>query len=353
MARFAHRETGHARFVSGGRRRAQLRRQRPHRCARGSFEQIWVQPAAGDAGGALGVALASGIGTSSKPRHQSRGERRRGSGRRRRRVAPAVPRYADGMSGSFLGPRFTRRARFEAFSTGTATSRGASSARRSPTRSPRCWPRNRSIGLLQGRMEFGPRALGGRSIIGDPRSPRMQSVMNLKIKFRESFRPFAPSVLREHVARLVRARRRQPLHAARRRRAARRGGCRCPTTAGALWGIEKLNVPRSTIPAITHVDYSARIQTVRRETNPFYYDIIDAFYRRTGCPVIVNTSFNVRGEPIVCTPEDAVRCFQRTRHGRPRARELPARQRPTQAPMPQSTNPGEGIRARLVQPTRP
>ena len=160
-------------------------------------------------------------------------------------------------------------------------------------------------------MEFGPRALGGRSIIGDARSPKMQSVMNLKIKFRESFRPFAPAVLREHVHEWfeldgdspymllvadVLPSRRLPV----------------PETRRTLWGIDKLNVPRSTIPAVTHVDYSARIQTVRRETNPLYYDIIDAFYRRTGCPVIVNTSFNVRGEPIVCTPEDAYRCFMRT-----------------------------------------
>jgi carbamoyltransferase len=160
-------------------------------------------------------------------------------------------------------------------------------------------------------MEFGPRALGGRSIIGDARSPKMQSVMNLKIKFRESFRPFAPSVLREQAAEWfdldtdspymllvadVLPRRRLPV----------------PDEANTLWGIEKLNVPRSTIPAVTHVDYSARIQTVRRDTNPLYYDIIEAFFRRTGCPVIVNTSFNVRGEPIVCTPADAFRCFMRT-----------------------------------------
>ena len=167
------------------------------------------------------------------------------------------------------------------------------------------------VGLMQGRMEFGPRALGGRSIIGDPRSPKMQAQMNLKIKFRESFRPFAPSVLREHVADWfeldgdspymllvadVNQERRLPV----------------PPEADALWGIEKLNVPRSTVPAITHVDYSARIQTVRRETSPLYYDIIAAFHARTGCPVIINTSFNVRGEPIVCSPEDAYRCFMRS-----------------------------------------
>ena len=160
-------------------------------------------------------------------------------------------------------------------------------------------------------MEFGPRALGGRSIIGDPRSPRMQSMMNLKIKFRESFRPFAPSVLREHVGEWFEFEGDSPYMLI---VADVQPGRRLPKTddAGALWGIEQLNVPRSTIPAVTHVDYSARIQTVRRETNPFYYAILDAFYRTTGCPVLVNTSFNVRGEPIVCTPEDAYRCFART-----------------------------------------
>src|SRR5262249_41711002 len=167
------------------------------------------------------------------------------------------------------------------------------------------------VGLHQGRMEFGPRALGGRSIIGDARSPRMQSVMNLKIKFRESFRPFAPAVLREHVADYFELDRDSPYmllvaDVVQKRRLA------VPESAGDLWGIDLLNVPRSDIPAVTHVDYSARIQTVRRETSPLYYDIIEAFYRRTGCPVIVNTSFNVRGEPIVCTPEDAYRCFMRT-----------------------------------------
>jgi len=167
------------------------------------------------------------------------------------------------------------------------------------------------VGLVQGRMEFGPRALGGRSIIGDARSPKMQSVMNVKIKFRESFRPFAPSVLREHVADWFELDGDSPymllvadVLPSRR--------LKVPDEARSLWGIEQLNVPRSTVPAITHVDYSARIQTVRRETNPLYYDIIEAFYRRTGCPVIVNTSFNVRGEPIVCAPEDAFRCFMRT-----------------------------------------
>ena len=167
------------------------------------------------------------------------------------------------------------------------------------------------IGLVQGRMEFGPRALGGRSIIADARSEKMQSVLNLKIKFRESFRPFAPSVLREHVDEWFALDDDSPYMLLVADVAAAK---RLPTPDGAaaLWGIDKLNVPRSSVPAITHVDYSARIQTVRPETNGLYYDIIHAFYRRTGCPVIVNTSFNVRGEPIVCTPQDAVRCFRRT-----------------------------------------
>ena len=161
-------------------------------------------------------------------------------------------------------------------------------------------------------MEFGPRALGGRSIIGDARSPKMQSVMNLKIKFRESFRPFAPAVLREHVAEWFELDGDSPYMLL---VADVQPSRRLPVPAGAesaRGASSKLNVPRSTIPAVTHVDYSARIQTVRRETNPLYYDIIEAFHRRTGCPVIVNTSFNVRGEPIVCTPEDAYRCFMRT-----------------------------------------
>jgi carbamoyltransferase len=169
----------------------------------------------------------------------------------------------------------------------------------------------RVVGLFQGRMEFGPRALGARSILGDPRSPRMQAVMNLKIKFRESFRPFAPAVLREHVADWFELDADSPYMLLVARVAAKR----CFATAEAergLWGIDRLNVARSEIPAVTHVDHSARIQTVRRETNPLFHDILQAFYERTGCPVLVNTSFNVRGEPIVCTPQDAYRCFMRT-----------------------------------------
>jgi len=167
------------------------------------------------------------------------------------------------------------------------------------------------VGWFNGRMEFGPRALGNRSILGDPRSPKMQAQMNIKIKFREGFRPFAPSVLRERVSDYfemecdspymllvapVKHERRIPLTEAQQ----------------SLWGIDLLNVPKSDIPAITHVDYSARVQTVSRDTNPDYYDLIREFERRTGCGVVVNTSFNVRGEPIVCTPRDAYQCFMRT-----------------------------------------
>jgi len=214
------------------------------------------------------------------------------------------------MRGSYLGPRFSER-EIQAF----LDAHGYQARRLEPAaladQIAALMAQEKVIGLLQGRMEFGPRALGGRSIIGDARSPKMQSVMNVKIKFRESFRPFAPSVLREHVAEWFELDDDSPymllvadVQPSRR--------LRVPDEARSLWGIEQLNVPRSTVPAVTHVDYSARIQTVRRDTNALYYDIIEAFYRRTGCPVIVNTSFNVRGEPIVCTPEDAFRCFMRT-----------------------------------------
>ena len=167
------------------------------------------------------------------------------------------------------------------------------------------------VGWFQGRMEFGPRALGGRSIIGDPRSAKMQSVMNLKIKYRESFRPFAPSVLNEDVSHYFEQDRPSPYMLLVAPVAER---IRIPMTADQekLFGIEKLNIPRSELPSITHVDYSARIQTVHPDTNPRYHQLISSFKKKTGCGVLVNTSFNVRGEPIVCTPEDAYRCFMRT-----------------------------------------
>ena len=274
----------------------------------GLFDQMWIQPAAGDAGGAVGVALALWHRYLDKPRTSPEAA---GTWERPSEGLPGVtPRYADGMSGSYLGPRSTET-QIQAF----IDRQGCKATRVEQAlladEVAKHLADGKVIGLLQGRMEFGPRALGGRSILGDARSPAMQSVMNLKIKFRESFRPFAPSVLREKVSEwfdldadspymLLVADVRHDKHLP------------MPAGADSLWGIEKLNVPRSTIPAVTHVDYSARIQTVRRDTNPLYYDIIAAFDRRTGCPVIVNTSFNVRGEPIVCTPEDAYRCFMRT-----------------------------------------
>jgi carbamoyltransferase len=309
MASFAHRETGLRDLcLAGG---VALNCVGNGRLLReGPFEQLWIQPAAGDAGGSLGVALALWHRQLDKPRVSPE---QAGTWRRPDRTAPAPQPpgpYADGMNGSYLGPRFSEE------EIGEFVASHGCKARR-VTR-PELAEQvagfiaaEKVVGLFLGRMEFGPRALGGRSIVGDPRSPKMQSVMNLKIKFRESFRPFAPAVLRECVNEWfdldcdspymllvadVQPRRRRPR----------------PPGAEALWGIELLNVPRSEIPAVTHVDDSARIQTVRRDTNPDYYDIIKAFYRTTGCPVIVNTSFNVRGEPIVCTPADAYRCFMRT-----------------------------------------
>lgn len=307
MARFARRETGMRDLcLAGGVAlncvgNGRILRERV-------FDEIWAQPAAGDAGGALGVALAVWHRHLQQPRVSREGA---GSWQRASSwTGPGLPPYADEMRGGFLGPRPT-----------TAEIQALIDAKRIPARQvgPDDLPGlvaqlladEKVVGLVQGRMEFGPRALGGRSIIGDARSPKMQSVMNLKIKFRESFRPFAPAVLREHVSEWFELETDSPYmllvaDVAERRRVPQ------PEGSDRLWGIEQLNVPRSTIPAVTHVDHSARIQTVRRETNPLYYDIIQAFYERTGCPVIVNTSFNVRGEPIVCTPEDAYRCFMRT-----------------------------------------
>jgi carbamoyltransferase len=317
MTAFAHRETGLRDLcLAGG---VALNCVGNGRILRdGPFDQIWIQPAAGDAGGSLGVALALWHRHLDKPRvsPESAGtwERPAPVGSGSSRIGPIQggrhTKYADGMTGSYLGPGFSESqiAEFLALHDYKARRVGRPALAEEIAG---FIASEKVVGLLLGRMEFGPRALGGRSIVGDARSPKMQSVMNLKIKFRESFRPFAPAVLREYVhdwfeldgdsPYMLLVADVQPCH-------------RLPTPAGAdaLWGIEQLNVPRSDVPAITHVDYSARIQTVRRDTNPDYYDIISAFYRKTGCPVIVNTSFNVRGEPIVCTPEDAYRCFMRT-----------------------------------------
>jgi carbamoyltransferase len=296
----------------------------------GPFDEIWIQPAAGDAGGALGVALSishkrAGIARFSAERSgawrpsstsTAAGSGLSGSGTpvasgfSRNVDRREVPPFADAMQGTLLGPAFSDD------EIAQWIDESASIAERVPRpalaqRVARMLADGLVVGLVQGRMEFGPRALGARSILGDARSPTMQSVMNLKIKFRESFRPFAPAVLREHVAEWFELDRDSPymLLVADVVKSQR---IEMTAEQQALWGIEKLHVPRSGIPAVTHVDYSARVQTVRRDANPLFHDIIKAFYDLTGCPVIVNTSFNVRGEPIVCTPEDAYRCFMRT-----------------------------------------
>ena len=254
------------------------------------FDKLWIQPAAGDAGGAVGAALAA------YHVHLQQGR--------------ALSGTQDGMQGAYLGPEYTQvdiekrlsavGARFETLNDDALLDACATAL-----------AGGQALGWHQGRMEFGPRALGGRSILGDARSPTMQKLLNLKVKYRESFRPFAPSVLREDLhdwfdldedspymllVADVAARHRTPMS----------------EQQTQLFGIDKLNVPRSSIPAVTHVDYSARVQTVHKETNPRYHELIRRFKAQTGCPVIVNTSFNVRGEPIVCTPEDAFRCFMGT-----------------------------------------
>jgi len=256
----------------------------------GAFENIWVQPAAGDAGGALGAALTA--------YHLFQDQPRRTDG------------TSDTMRGGYLGPAFDQQeierrlsdagADYEVLDDEALLDAVVDAL-----------TAEQAVGWFQGRMEFGPRALGNRSILGDPRSPNMQKTLNLKVKYRESFRPFAPSVLAEDVAEWFELDRESPymLQVADVRSEHRRD---MTEDEKSLFGIDKLNVPRSDIPAVTHVDYSARIQTVHRETNPRYHALLSAFKVRTGCPVLVNTSFNVRGEPIVCTPEDAFRCFMGT-----------------------------------------
>jgi len=255
----------------------------------GPFRDIWVQPAAGDAGGAIGAALSVWYEYLQQPRAAACG---------------------DAMSGSYLGPRFSN-AEIRAYLDGVGASYVELSDEELLPRVADILAREQVVGWFQGRMEFGPRALGGRSIIGDPRSTAMQSVMNLKIKYRESFRPFAPSVLVERVGDLFELDRPSPYMLM---VAPVRESLRIPMSEEQqrLFGIDKLKVPRSEIPAVTHVDYSARIQTVDSKDNPRYYALLREFEARTGCPALVNTSFNVRGEPVVCTPEDAYRCFMRT-----------------------------------------
>lgn len=256
----------------------------------GRFKDLWVQPASGDAGGAVGAALAGYHIHKAQPRK--------------------LASNLDGMKGGYLGPCFEQAdvenrlraagAKFQAYSDCELLDLSVEAL-----------ANGKAVGWFQGRMEFGPRALGNRSILGDARSPKMQSLLNLKVKYRESFRPFAPSVRREDVKDWFELDTDSPYMLL---VAGVKEDRRIPMTAEQqkLFGIEKLNVPRSEIPAVTHVDYSARIQTVHAETNPRYHALISRFKEKTGCPVIVNTSFNIRGEPIVGSPEDAFRYFMGT-----------------------------------------
>jgi carbamoyltransferase len=288
MASTVHRETGASVLcMAGG---VALNAVANGRLLReGPFDRIWIQPAAGDAGGAVGVALLAWHRYFEKPRAVSE---------------------SDSMCGSYLGPIYQDdQIERELVAAGAVVQKLSDDE--ILERIATLLSKEMVVGWFDGRMEFGPRALGARSILADPRSPRMQALINLKIKFREGFRPFAPSVLRERAWEyfeldvespymLIVA----PVVESHRKPAA-------PTT-GELWGIDRLNVPRSDIPAVTHLDYSARIQTVTADRNPRFHRLISEFERRSGCPLVVNTSFNIRGEPIVCTPTDAYRCFMRT-----------------------------------------
>jgi carbamoyltransferase len=289
MARMAHRATGLENLcLAGG---VALNAVGNGRLLReGPFRRLWIQPAAGDAGGALGVAQLIWHRYCQKPRFAQAGK--------------------DGMKGAYLGPAFA-----DSQIEDQLRSAGAVYERLERNvllrRVAALLSDEKVVGWFNGRMEFGPRALGARSILGDPRSPRMQAQMNLKIKFREGFRPFAPSVLEERAQDYFELDGNSPYMLL---VAPVRQEHRTPPQGQdqELWGIDQLNVVRSDIPAVTHIDYSARIQTVDREVSPDYYDLIREFDRLTGCPVLVNTSFNVRGEPIVCSPADALRCFMRT-----------------------------------------
>jgi carbamoyltransferase len=252
----------------------------------GRFDNVWIQPAAGDAGGAVGAALAAYHLFESQPRK---------------------PSGADGMSGAYLGPHFTQ-VEIERRLAAAGANFAVLGEDEMIETTAQALAGQRAVGWFQGRMEFGPRSLGARSILGDPRSAAMQKNLNLKVKYRESFRPFAPAVLREDVSEWFEHASDSPymLIVADVREDKRR---QMTPEEQALFGIDKLNVSRSEIPAVTHVDYSARIQTVHNDTNPLFHKLLSRFKALTGCPILVNTSFNVRGEPIVCTPEDAFRCF--------------------------------------------
>ncbi len=289
MARTIHRETGMKNLcLAGG---VALNCVGNGRILReGPFDSVWIQPAAGDAGGAVGAALFAW--------HQVLGNPRE------------VQEPADRMRGAYLGPAWDRDSLL-AYLQKSGIAYTELSEAELPATVADLIASEKVIGWFQGRMEFGPRALGSRSILGDARSPRMQEVMNLKIKFRESFRPFAPTVLREKVSEYFELDRESPymLLVA----PVRKEICReMSDEERARFGLDKLHVVRSCVPAVTHVDYSARVQTVDRDVNPLFYRTIEALHERHGCPLVINTSFNVRGEPIVCSPDDAYRCFMRT-----------------------------------------
>jgi carbamoyltransferase len=254
------------------------------------FDNIWIQPAAGDAGGAIGAALGAYYLHTKKERKTTSN--------------------LDAMQGSYLGPQYSQ-AEIEARLSAIGAVYETVSDQQLIDQVVLALEQGKAIGWHQGRMEFGPRALGGRSILADPRSELVQKQLNLKVKYRESFRPFAPSVLREDVLQWFDIDVDSPymllvanVHPNQQ--------IAMTQEQEALFGIEKLNIPKSTIPAVTHVDYSARVQTVYRQTNPRYYDLLSKFKELTGCPILVNTSFNVRGEPIVESPEDAFRCLMGT-----------------------------------------
>jgi carbamoyltransferase len=255
------------------------------------FDNIWIQPAAGDAGGAVGAALAAYYMMLGLPR----------------KVDPALQ---DGMKGSYLGPEYAQPDIEQRLAAAGAKFTNHSDEEIIAL-TAQALADGKAVGWHQGRMEFGPRSLGGRSILADARSPSAQKLLNLKVKYRESFRPFAPSVLREDVSEWFDINTDSPymLLVADVNESKRLG---MTEDQKKLFGIEKLNVPRSEIPAVTHVDYSARVQTIHKQTNPKYHALVSKFKELTGCPVVVNTSFNVRGEPIVCTPEDAFRCLMGT-----------------------------------------
>jgi carbamoyltransferase len=288
MCRHVHRETGQKKLVLAG--GVALNCVGNGRVLReGPFEDIWIQPAAGDAGGALGAALYTWYRYLDNPR--------------------LVPRHGrDLMHGSYLGPGFSNEA-IESFLVEEGIAYGKLSDAEIAPVVAKLIAAEKVVGWFQGRVEFGPRALGNRSILGDARSPKMQSLINLKIKFRESFRPFAPSVLSEEAPEYFALTGESPymllVAPVLEKRRTNHGD-------GGRVGLKKMEVVRSTIPAVTHVDYSARVQTVHPEDNPLFYELLKAFRQLTGCPVIINTSFNVRGEPIVCTPRQAHTCFMRT-----------------------------------------